>query len=242
MKISTIAALAAFFPIAAMALEKTYMASDFPNGEKYFSLIGKEYYAKRENNYLFNEGGTSPFPTQNYLVFLNRPDQKTCTTVSNCNRKVIHKQQRFVFDSIVSPSDNERPSSPELACEKVGYSCYYKLRFEDGDVAYVMVTLISDGISWSHAIFMKHPGYLQAYPVEPDDQWKKTEAFARKEFKKFGVSPGFTTDDVLMSKWGHPIEKVRRVSHDSNDELWRYKGGSRLFKDGYLETITTTSH
>lgn len=228
-----------------LAQEKIYSLADFPKKEKwYFDMVGKEYIAKRDNEYLIEEHGISDVDLFSYKPFLKTPSMYSCYTTEKCERKRIYSNQKFVIENIVSPSDNETNDGlhqePQYSCSQTVAFCYYKLKFDDGDIAYLSVIGLQEMENFGNAVLRKHLGFEQIVPVVHDAEWKKSKSFATKEFKKIGAKLGFTKEDVLMTAWGAPRSKTHTSYKNLDVDVWFYEGGMLTFTDEYLTQITTT--
>lgn len=235
-----------FFPTILSAQEKIYLPSDFPLNEHtklYFSMVGKEFVAKKDNSCVMKKFGVDFYgnPSRYKQYSFHKTNGSQLCTEENCNRKILYSKQKFKIENIVSSSDKYNtlanphvaPGKTDFSCENNLYLCYYKLKFDDGDIAYMEVSTLMD-ISSTRAVFENFPPLMQIYNP-------KSEKYIAKEFKKLGIQEGFTQSDVLNSNWGKPNTKTRSSINSTIVDVWLYDGGGMVsFEDGCVTQITTT--
>lgn len=238
------------FPTLLSAQEKIYLPSDFPNDELnkiYFGMVGKEFVAKKDNPCVLKKFGIDFYgnPSRNKQYTFHKNNGSQLCTKEYCDRKILYSNQKFKIENIVSSIDKpititdgveQTPwGKTDYTCENNLYKCYYKLKFEDGDIAYMEVFTLVD-ISSSRAVFENFPPQMQIYNP-------KAEKYIAKEFKKLGIKEGFTQSDVLNSSWGKPNTKIRSSINSTIVDVWFYDGGGIVdFEDGCVTQITTITH
>lgn len=266
MKKIILISLIVFCPLIVFAEEKIYSLADFPNDKYarlYFDDVGKEFVAKKDNACLIKKFGliyNGERFFQEVAPFLKTNDVNSCTK-EKCDRKVLKSNQKFKVENIVSAADKpttaplrkhlEIPmaemaemaestlSASELAqenCPNKLYLCYYKLRFEDGDVAYMPVLMFSRTSSVTTALIDSYPPLMQIYKA------KEEKSNARK-FSKIGIALGFTESDVLNSNWHKPKSKIESSSNNLSVSLWTWDDGSMVdFENGCVTQITNVTN
>ena len=223
----------------AHAQEKTMLAKDFSKDNIFgaFDQIGKEFTVKKDNLYLLARQGSAAYES---VIFQKRPDSTTCTH-EFCDRKIFPIKHKFVIESIVSPIGKElTQTTSEYVCANYTLWCYYKVKFDDGDISYVKVARFDEASNPINAVARNFPGLFQITPISPNKLWKYYEKSFNKHFKKVGVKEGYSQEDVLKSQWGKPQMKTRSSFNNIDIEIWTYSGGMLTFDDGYVTRITTT--
>ena len=235
-KIGIAALLFGLLSVQAFAVEKVVPASAFPKDKKNFDLVGQEYVVKKDNPYWIKKFGV----TSNAISmkpFLRRPERYGCSTVSSeCVRKEIYADTVVSVLAIVEPVKREKG---KYTCSSDIIFCFYKLKFEDGDIAYMQVSAFQQGLFPINATAFNFPSLLQIIPKVPDPSWEKDKEYFDTYFSKRGVLEGFTQEDVLRSNWGKPNSKTRSSVAGTSIEVWMYDSGVLSFADGVVTQITT---
>ncbi len=223
-----------------IANEAVISPDKFQSQKNYFELIGQNFMARKDNLYIINQFGVNNSLVTHH-AFLKDPDTPSCVK-HDCQRKEITKNQNFKIESIVAPKVREGRGFGDNVCDKNVIFCYYKLVFDDKDIAYIRVADFLDAQNPTRAYVLDaQPWKLQIIPLKPNASWKKQKRLYDNHFKKSGVSLGFTKEDVLKSHWGKPQFKTKSASINMDIEIWSYNGGQLSIVDGYVTDITTTN-
>lgn len=78
-------------------------------------------------------------------------------------------------------------------------------------------------------------GRVQAYRASEE---RRAAAREREERRKRGVTIGMSTEEVLQSSWGRPVDINRTRYSWGVKEQWVYDGGYLYFTDGKLDAIS----
>ena len=154
--------------------------------------------------------------------------------------------------------------------EATGFSEFYKVRFDDGSVAFIEAGDIEIGFSWltpdaispanledarfeailsSESFYLVNPSTLQARIRALDqiaaNKRKAAAAHSRQaeaERKaRGGVAVGMTAVQVRGSSWGKPEVVNKTIATGIEREQWVYPGYNYLyFENGILTTIQTS--
>jgi hypothetical protein len=234
-KLSIVLLLLIIYPLTVFSSDRKVNYSDYPKDKEYFSMVGKSFKVKKDNSWLFKKWGVAS--TFSIAIFSKAPLFQSCIG-SSCDRRALYSEANLKIDDIVYPVKEN--GEGKYRCETSALFCYFKVNFDNGDIAYLSVGDFITASSPLHAVALETPSLLQLIPLEPDSKWKYDKKYYDNHFKKKGIQQGFTEFEVLNSSWGRPSQKTKSVSGDNTIEIWSYTNGSMVgFINGYVERITT---
>ncbi|PNG51094.1 hypothetical protein WDL1P1_00264 (plasmid) [Variovorax sp. WDL1] len=202
-------------------------ASDVADSREVFTRIGKAYLVAKDNGYMTK---AALFFNLRLARFTPRPTTK-CSP--ECKDAIaLPARREFVVEAVVAPDDERK--DVRLTCRANSMFCHYRVRFTDGQVAYVEVHTFEESVSPSTAIALDMPGLYSIRPKVATAASRKHQVELDRHFRKIGIKPGFTMAEVLRSDWGKPEFKT---SGNGRTAVWAYRTRMVSFIDGVVHEI-----
>ncbi|MDM0049291.1 hypothetical protein [Variovorax sp. J22R115] len=221
--------LAASLFATAVHADDELTAADVADSGKRFSRIGTSYIVDKDNGYL-----ATPKSLFNLWLarFTPRPTIE-CNTGGDCSSAIpLRAPREFIVEAVVSPDDELK--NPKVTCRANSMFCAYRVRFADGEIAYVSVDTFEKSSTQHLAIARDMPGLFSIRPKVATAESRKSQLALEKHFRRIGIKPGFTMADVLRSDWGKPELKT---PGNGRAVVWAYQTRMVSFFDGVVHEI-----